>query len=321
LFFKHGITNGVNKFLNYKKGQQPAIVIGDSDGQIKIYNENSFVNSFQAHSNDIYRIKQSPFNTNTNTNYVATCSSDATVKIWNVSSLSFNWTLITTYSQHSSAVYALEWLDKDTLASVGLTDVTIKLWSPTSGQTKRTIQTYDYVFSLTMLNNKIHLAAAGRVYIAIYNINDGNLPVSSLRGHTSFIVDLVQISADLLASSSYDKTVRIWNLKTNTCKFNLTEHTDQVNGIKQITSNILASGSIDGTINLWDITSGLLIRTLTGHKRAIYYSLDLFNSQILVSGSYDQTIKLWNLSTGECLSTTQTSGTNIRSLAVINKNL
>jgi target of rapamycin complex subunit LST8 len=119
-------------------------VIGDSKGQIKIYNTSSLslVNSFKAHSSYINRIKQSPLNIN----YVATCSSDRTVKIWNVLS-SFNWTLITTYSQHSSWVYALEWLDQDTLAS-GSYDNTIKLWSPTTGQTKRTIQTNHTVTSL-----------------------------------------------------------------------------------------------------------------------------------------------------------------------------
>jgi WD40 repeat protein len=105
----------------------------------------SLVKTFQAHSDRIHRIKQSPFNTNTNTNYVATSSDDKTVKIWNVSS-SFDWTLITTYSQHSSSVYGLEWLDNDTLAS-GSLDKTIKLWSLTTGQTKRTIKTKQNVWS------------------------------------------------------------------------------------------------------------------------------------------------------------------------------
>jgi WD40 repeat protein len=277
------------------------------------------VNSFQAHSSWIIRIKQSPFNTNLNTNYVATCSDDTKVKIWNVSS-SFNWTLITTYSQHSSSVRALEWLDNDTLASAGSYDQTIKLWSPTTGQTKRTIQINGYVLSLTMLNTNIHLAAGLESGdINIYNINDGNL-VSSLKGHTSDVVnDLVQISADLLASASLDKTVRIWNLTNNTCKFTLTGHTYQVVGLKQITPSILASGSVDKTIKLWDITSGQLIRTLTGHTNWIYYSVDLLNNgQTLVSGSGDGTIKLWNWSTGECLSTIKTTGSNIYALAVIN---
>ncbi len=133
-------------------------MIGDSYGQIKIYNSSSLslVNSFKAHSSQISRIKQSPFNTNSTANYVATCSEDTTVKIWNVSS-SFDWTIITTYSQHSSEVYGLEWLDNDTLASSGRDERTIKLWSPTTGQTKRTIQTNSGVFSLKLLNNNIHL--------------------------------------------------------------------------------------------------------------------------------------------------------------------
>jgi WD40 repeat protein len=274
----------------------------------------SLVNSFQAHSDWIRRIKPSPFNTN----YVATCSDDGTVKIWNVLS-SFGWTRVTTYSQHSSYVWALEWLDNDTLAS-GSNDQTIKLWSLTTGQTKRTIQTNQLVWSLKLLNANIHLAAGlGNGDINIININDGNL-VSSLKGHTWHVYDLVQISADLLASSSYDKTVRIWNLTTNTCKFILTGHTSYVYGLKQITPSILASGSEDRTIKLWDIASGQLIRTLTGHTSFIKWSVDLLNSQTLVSGSTDQTIKLWNWSTGECLSTIQTTGSSIFSLAVIETN-
>jgi len=270
----------------------------------------SLVNSFQAHSSYINRIKQSPFKIN----YVATCSLDATVKIWNVSS-SFDWTLITTYSQHSSYVEALEWLDNDTLAS-GSSD--IKLWSLTTGQTKRTIQTNQLVWSLKLLNTNIHLAAGFYLGdINIYNINDGNL-VSSLKVQTYYVYDLVQISADLLASSSSDKTVRIWNLTTNTCKFILTGHTYGVIGLKQITPSILASGSMDKTIKLWNIATGQLIRTLTGHTDWVYCSVNLLNSQTLVSGSLDQTIKLWNWSTGECLSTIQTTGSYIQSLAVIN---
>jgi WD40 repeat protein len=295
-------------------------------GQIKIYNGNSslaLVNSFKAHSNRINRIKQSPFNTNTNTNYVATCSHDGTVKIWNFSS-SFNLTLITSYSNHSLPVYGLEWLDKDTLASGSdYTLGTIKLWSPTTGQTKRTIQTNGDVKSLKLLNTNIHLAAGVGSDINIYNINDGNL-VSSLYGHTRDVYDLVQMSADLLASSGGDWRVRIWNLTTKTCKFILT-HDSYIVGLKQITSSILASGSDDRQIKLWDITTGQLIRTLPEspwlrHTDSILWSVDLLNSQTLVSGSRDQTIKLWNWSTGEILSTIQTTGSVIYSLAVIQMN-
>ena len=294
------------------------MVVGDLNGQISILNSSSLslIKSFQGHSNRIIRIKQSPFLNNSN--YVATCSSDWTVKIWDSSS---NWSLIQTYSQHSSQVLSLEWLDADTLASSGVSDRTIKIWALRTGQTKRTINTNgQYVYSLKFLSNKIHLASGGggSAYdIQIYNINDGSL-VSSFHGHTSWVYDLIQLSSDLLASSSQDKTVRIWNLTTNSSKFTLQGHSDWVIGLKQISSQFVASGSADSTIRLWNVTSGLAIRTLTGHTGAIYWSLDLTNSgQAVVSGAGDQSIRVWNWSSGECLQTLAQPNSNIRSLAVI----
>ncbi len=264
----------------------------------------SLVHSFQAHSSWIWQIKPSPFNND----YVATCSWDYTVKIWNT----FDWTLI----QTSYNVTEFEWLDKYTLASTEFYNGTILIRSITTGKTKIKINSYGRVTSLKLLNNKIHLAVGVLGDIYIHNINNANL-VSSLKGHSLQANHLVQLSDEFLASTGEsDRTIRIWNLKTNTCKFILTGHTNWVTGLKQITSSILASGSWDETIKLWDIKSGQS-RTLTGHASVIYASVDLINSQTLVSGSVVGEVKLWNWSTGECLSTIQTN-LEIVSLAVLN---
>jgi len=286
-------------------------------GQIKIINKDgnfSFSNSFEGHFNSIWRIKQSPFNLN-----VATCSLDRKIRIWKPT---FNWTLIRTYPNHSAVVFAIEWLDIDTIAS-GSSDQTVQIWSIKSGKTNRTINTESNVYSLKLLNkNNFHLAAGlSNGNINIYNINDGNLS-SSLKGHTSTVYDLVQMNIDLLASSSDDKTVRIWNLTTNTSKFILTGHTSTVHSLKRITSDLLASASSDSDIKIWNTTLGQELRTLKGHAKGIQYSLDLIDNHdgqtsTLVSGSLDNTIKLWNWSTGECLKTIQTNS-GIDSLAILN---
>jgi WD40 repeat protein len=83
---------------------------------------------------------------------------DTKVKIWNVSS-SFNWTLITTYSQHSSCVYALEWLDNDTLASLVHMIIQLNYGLQQRVKLKEQYKQITYVSSLTMLNTNIHLAA------------------------------------------------------------------------------------------------------------------------------------------------------------------
>ncbi len=117
---------------------------------MKVYNESfGLLNSFQAHTQAINRIKQSPFNND----LVATCSYDFTVKIWNIT----NWSLIRTYSDHTQAVLGLEWINEDTIAS-GDEYYAIKIWSITTGETKFTIITDDFVYSLILLSNGFYLA-------------------------------------------------------------------------------------------------------------------------------------------------------------------
>ena len=180
------------------------------------------------------------------------------------------------------------------------------------------------VTTLKLLLNKIHFAAVTGWYtnfgIHIFNKNDGSL-VGTLKGHTSRIQDLVQMSPNILASSSQDQTIRIWDLSKQSSKFTLKGHTNWIMGLKQISSQILASASPDKTIKLWNTTSGQLLRTLTGHTDQLYYSLDLLNNNggqtSLVSGGYDQTIKVWDWSTGKLLSSVNTNSV-IWSLVVLN---
>jgi WD40 repeat protein len=301
------------------------VAIGDRSGQISIYNLSSLslIRSFQAHSWDVEQIKPSPFKNTSN--FVATCSF-TTVKIWDSAS---NWSLIRTYSQHSTIVLALDWVDADTLASCGYTNDPIRIWSVSTGQTRREITTnFGYVYILKLLSNGIHLAAGGfNPYdVRIFNINDGSL-VATLKGHTGYVLDLAQVGDDLLASASEDRTVRIWNLTTtNSTKFTLQGHTYGVYALKQISSQILASASFDSTLKLWNITSGQEMRTLRNHTGGILRSLDLIENNIgngggqtwsLVSGGYgDKSIKVWSWMQGECLQTIQTNST-ILALAVV----
>jgi WD40 repeat protein len=278
---------------------------------MKVYDTNhNLIESFQAHTNIIRRIKQSPFNNQ----YVASCSEDNTVKIWN------KWNLIQTYTKHTDYVNDLEWISKEAIAS-GSNDNTIQIWSINTGHIQRTIKTESDVNALQLINNGIQLACnlGYNGQINIYNLNDGNL-ISTFFGHTSWVNLLVLVNESLLASSSHDTSIRIWDLKTKKEKFVLNGHSNRVYGLKLLTPNIIASASWDKTIKLWNIQNGSEIRTLMGHSSPIFWSLDLLNDgKTLVSGSYDKTIKLWDWMTGECLKTIET-GSTIHSLSIIKIN-
>ena len=206
----------------------------------------------------------------------------------------------------------------NTIAS-GSWDTTIQIWSIRTGVKSMIINVGFQVLSLKIFNNGSYLASG--LYngqINIYNIVNGNVLITILRGHSNWVNDLVLINnGTLLASSSSDNSIRIWNMTTYMQKLILNGHVQPVFGLKLISLNILASGSFDYTIKLWNITNGKLIRTLANHTGPIWWSLDLLSDgQTLVSGSEDLTVKLWNWTTGQCLNTVNT-GLNILSLATI----
>jgi WD40 repeat protein len=270
--------------------------------------------SFNAHSTQINRIKQSPYDFN----YVATASSDSTVKIWQT--LNETLSLLRTYTGHTLGVNGLEYIDSDAVAS-GSDDGVIHIWSISSGLANVTINTGQGVLSLQMLNDGVHLVAGMQPNIKIYNVNTGSL-IATLQGHTSSVDDLVLLYGEnnnnLLASSGGDSTIRIWDLNNYTCKMTLSGHTSQILGLKQVSSDILSSGSDDATVKLWNITSGLQIRSLYNYRT--FSSIDvLSDEQTLVTSSWDGYVgyvRLWDINTGENVGDIN-AGLMIRSLAII----
>ena len=60
----------------------------------------------------------------------------------------------------------------------------------------------------------------------------------------------------ILASGSDDKTIKLWNVESQTEIATLTRHSDYVTSIAfNNTGTILASGSQDNTIKLWNVES------------------------------------------------------------------
>lgn len=106
----------------------------------------------------------------------------------------------------------------------------------------------------------------------------------------------------LLASGSYDQTVKLWDLASNRLVRSLDGHRGAVNSVAfDRQGGILASASDDNTVRLWDVTSGRLLRSLEGHSRAV--TSVAFDPQggTFASGSQDRTVKLWDVASGRLL--------------------
>eukprot|EP01052_Picozoa_sp_SAG31_P030230 SAG31_NODE_3084_length_4695_cov_3.336741_2_plen_381_part_00 len=136
---------------------------------------------------------------------------------------------------------------------------------------------------------------------------DDTVIMRRLAGHTGPVSALVALPGNMLASGSWDGTIRIWDLKTGEARHVIAAHDGPVLALVDMQQPwdgglpLLASGGQDRTIKLWAAGHGQLVRTLVGHKDSVaalaVVSADPVHAELglnLVSGSTDGTIRLWD---------------------------
>ena len=107
----------------------------------------------------------------------------------------------------------------------------------------------------------------------------------------------------ILASSSADGTIRLWEVHTGQELRTLTEYGPASNVAFSPDGKILANANSNYEIVLWQVATGKELHRLKGHHNHIMSLMFSPNGKILVSGSRDYKIKLWNVSTGQELRT------------------
>ncbi|KAL1964944.1 hypothetical protein VTN77DRAFT_6297 [Rasamsonia byssochlamydoides] len=118
----------------------------------------------------------------------------------------------------------------------------------------------------------------------------GRCSVKVFKGHTNGVMCL-QFEDNILATGSYDATIKIWDTDTGEELRTLRGHESGIRCL-QFDDTKLISGSIDRSLKVWNWRTGECISTYTGHLGGI---IGLhFDSTILASGSTDRTVKIWN---------------------------
>ncbi|MFH8936537.1 nSTAND1 domain-containing NTPase [Streptomyces griseosporeus] len=133
-----------------------------------------------------------------------------------------------------------------------------------------------------------------------------NAPLATpLLGHTGAVY-LTSFSPDgkLLATASYDRTVRLWNVADPTrpepLGGPLTGHGSWVSSaVFSPDGRTLASAGDDGTIRRWDVTDPAHPRPLgtplDGHEGTIYLIAFSRDGRVLASAGEDRTVRLWDV--------------------------
>ena len=269
--------------------------------------------------------------------YVASCSSDKTINIYDCSSVNTKIKPIKKLSFHVDSIDSIIALDNGNYLLSSGRDDKLCLWD-----IKEILENYDtnkesveqsffeqiqetkkiypkkYVFSESisvyclcpLSNNKIAIAGRDETI----KIIDENLKhiTTILTNEKGPILSLAEFDTNIIISGGMDSFVKIYDIskKKCVCLDKYIGHRGQVNSVIKLKFNkdIFCSAGKDGCIRLLTYDRQKekkcieLIGKLEGHEGEIFCLIELLDGRI-ASGSADWTVKIWDVKNKICVQT------------------
>ncbi|XP_036340841.1 F-box-like/WD repeat-containing protein ebi [Rhagoletis pomonella] len=160
----------------------------------------------------------------------ASCSTDQRIHVCRLGSD----VPIKTFKGHTNEVNAIKWCPQGHLLASCSDDMTLKIWSMKQDKCCHDLQAHSK---------------------EIYTIKWSPTGPGTQNPNTNLI----------LASASFDSTVRLWDVDRGSCIHTLTKHTEPVYSVAfSPDGKYLASGSFDKCVHIWSTQSGQLVHSYKG---------------------------------------------------------
>ncbi|ERT08048.1 eukaryotic translation initiation factor eIF2A family protein [Lyngbya aestuarii BL J] len=305
----------------------PIIVSAGGDSRIKLWTtEGKLIKTLEGHQGEVLEIDIS-----SDGNQIASASADKTVRLWTIQGTALrkfkghqssiravafardDRTVISgsddntirlwktknyfyqAFTGHNGTIWQVEFNPNDETIASASSDYTVKFWS-IDGTIKQSVEGREMAFAsiqnYTLGLEDIRIIAQSDGTIEFWNPEE---KINAFSTHSNFIWD-ISLSSDgeILASSSNDKTAKLWNLDGRLIS-TLVGHKARVYQVQFTPNNqTVITISADGTAKLWK-TDGTLLKSLNAHSNGIW-GLDISpDGEIIATASLDDTLKLWNI--------------------------
>jgi WD40 repeat protein len=223
---------------------------------------------------------------------LASGSYDRTVRIWDAGS----WECVRVLTDHEDAVASVAWVEQPgggLLLATGDDDGVVRIWDADSWDCRGVLVAGDPYRGrpprFPLLHRLARRSPPRRITrvgsLAWMHDRDGRL---------------------LLATGSYDQTVRIWDAGSWTCRHILTGHSQYVTSVACAAGPdgraLLASGGYDREVRIWDAASWECIRVLgcDAEVHSLAWATRPDGRLLLAAGGDHGRVWIWDAATWEC---------------------
>lgn len=271
----------------------------------------------KQHSGAINAVKISPDGTR-----LASCSADATIKVFSLS----DGSLLSMLSGHTKGISDVAFLpiNSDIIASCS-DDLSIRIWSLSKQKCLRILKKHTYHVTVIRFTTKGNILVSGSAdeTITIWDLSNGKT-LKTLAAHLDPVSSL-SITPDntIIVSASFDGLMRLFDLELGQCLktlvYNSASHGTATASTSDVVnfpiSNVeilpngkyILSSSLDGKLRLWDYMDSRVLKTYLGVDNGPVS--ELFNCGVrfitatkrplIASGSDSSGLLFWDVQTKE----------------------
>lgn len=262
------IVEGSSKDPTISVGEQP---VADRSIKSPGYTLHSVLT---GHTDAISSVKFSPDGC-----FLATTANDATLCVWDVD----KGQLVKRFTGHEGGISDLDWSPDSRSIVTASDDTSVAIWHLSDDILEFQKN------SQGLLNKSKKKKVDGKGVVLL-----GHL-------HYVFSVAWNPRIPHIVASGSYDTTVKIWDIKRARCLMTLSGHTEPVTSVHfDREGSRLVSASWDGTVRVWDVSvssgGGKCLRTLSTVERPpVGFAKFSPNGKFILASTWDHTIRLWGV--------------------------